>query len=171
MHRLKWVDRKFNFDVPPGWLPNICARLNGTGPRLKDLVRSLSDRQCSEKPNGKWSIKEHIGHLSDLEKLHEGRLQDFINRKEVLRAADMQNVATEQAQHNQKSVETLIEDFVRNRNGFIKALRELDDETHSFVSQHPRLRIPMKPVDMATFTAEHDDHHLASIAEIILLQQ
>jgi hypothetical protein len=83
----------------------------------------------------------------------------------------MQNVATEQAQHNQKPVATLIEDFMKKRHGFIKALRELDDETHSFVSQHPRLRIPMKPVDMATFTAEHDDHHLASIAEIILLQQ
>jgi hypothetical protein len=98
-------------------------------------------------------------------------LLDFISRKEVLRAADMQNVATEQAQHNQKPVATLIEDFMKKRHGFIKALRKLDDEAHSFVSQHPRLHIPMKPVDMATFTAEHDDHHLASIAEILLSQK
>ena len=40
-----------------------------------------------------------------------------------------------------------------------------DDETHMFQSLNRRLKIPMKPVDMATFIAEHDDHHIASMME------
>jgi hypothetical protein len=148
-------------------MSNICARLSGAEPRLRHLVDGLSDAQCGVKPAGKWSIKEHIGHLSDLEDLHEGRIQDFRERETMLRAADMQNVATEKAQHNLKSIQELITRFSEKRNAFVDELKGLDDETQGFISRHPRLNIPMKPVDMATFTAEHDDHHIASIAEIV----
>lgn len=167
MQRMRWVDRKFQFDVPPGWLHNVIARLSGTEVRLRQLTASLSEAQLTQKPEGKWSIKEHVGHLSDLETLHEGRIQDFRDRKEVLRAADMQNIATKQANHNEKSLEELISGFARRRAAFIDELKNLDDATQTFVSLHPRLQIPMKPVDMATFTAEHDDHHLATIVELI----
>jgi hypothetical protein len=61
----------------------------------------------------------------------------------------------------------LITRFSEKRNAFVDELKGLDDETQGFISRHPRLNIPMKPVDMATFTAEHDDHHIASIAEIV----
>jgi hypothetical protein len=36
-------------------------------------------------------------------------------------------------------------------------------------SIHPRLKVPMTPVDLAMFDAEHDDHHLLRISEIISL--
>ncbi|MBC8367786.1 hypothetical protein H8E52_10280 [bacterium] len=32
---------------------------------------------------------------------------------------------------------------------------------------HPRLKTPMRACDMLYFMAEHDDHHLARISEII----
>ncbi len=91
MERTKWVDRKFSFDIPEGWLLNILTRLEGTIVRLKSLTTTLSDAQLSEKPNGEWSIKEHIGHLLDLEEIHLGRIYDFIDRKAILSAADMSN--------------------------------------------------------------------------------
>ena len=50
---------------------------------------------------------------------------------------------------------------------FISQLIKLDDETQNFQSMHPRLQVMMKPVDMAFFTAEHDDHHLATVREIL----
>ena len=167
MERLKWVDRKFHFDVPPGWMPNVIARLAGTQARIEEYTRHLTEQEAEFKPNDKWSVKEHIGHLSDLEDLHAGRLQDFRDRKPMLRAADMANVATEKANHNYSSIESLIKDFSRKRNMFITNLNTLDDSTQLFVSAHPRLKVQMKPVDMATFTAEHDDHHIASILEIV----
>jgi len=32
---------------------------------------------------------------------------------------------------------------------------------------HPRLKTPMRTMDLFLFVAEHDDHHLAKISEII----
>src|SRR5258706_10098434 len=147
MQRTRWTDRKFNFDIPGGWLPNILERLKGTEIRLFALTAHLSNDTISYKPNGKWSIKEHIGHLSDLEELHEGRIDDFIVWKEILRAADMSNTKTNQAEHNNKSIQQLIEEFAAKRNVFISRLEKLDDSTQQFQSLHPRLRAMMKPVD------------------------
>ena len=167
MQRTKWVDRKFNFDIPEGWLCNVLERLRGTEVRLRTITALLTDEQTSRKAGDDWSIKEHIGHLSDLEELHEGRIDDFIARKKVLRAADMSNVKTNHAGHNSKSISELIDGFAFKRIIFISRLENLDDDTQRFQSLHPRLQSVMKPVDMAFFTAEHDDHHLASIRTII----
>jgi hypothetical protein len=167
MQRTKWTDRKFNHDLPEGWLPNVLERLRGTEARIHALIDALSDSQLSFKPEGQWSIKEHIGHLIDLEELHEGRIDDFITGKETLRPADMTNKKTERADHNQKSIQQLIRDFRIKRSEFISRLEKLDDKTQRARAMHPRLQMIMKPVDMAFFTAEHDDHHLATIREIV----
>ncbi len=166
MKRMLWVERKFTFDLPPGWLPNVLERLRGTHARLIRLCAPLTEEEAEFKPDGKWSIKEHIGHLSDLEALHEGRIDDFIAGKVVLRAADMRNRKTEESNHNAYSRAELIANFAAIRAHFISRLEELDDETQAFESLHPRLNVRMKPVDMAYFTAEHDDHHLATMREI-----
>ncbi len=167
MERTKWVDRKFNLGLPPGWLSNVLIRLEGVAVRLRNLTKELSDTQSRAQLNGQWSIKEHIGHLIDLEALHSGRIQDFINRKSVLRAADMSNKKTYAASHNERSIDQLIDRFDHNRTQFITSLKSLDDETQEFLALHPRLKVPMRVVDMAFFTAEHDDHHIASIVQIL----
>jgi|SRR6185436_4876576 len=167
MQRAKWTERKFSFDFPAGWLPDILTRLRGTPARLREMTINLPDQDASLKPEGKWSIKENIGHLSDLEELHEGRIDDFLSKKETLRAADMSNAKTYAADHNKKSVEQLISEFSEKRKQFVRRLEKLDDETQNFQSVHPRLKVIMRPCDMAFFTAEHDDHHLADIHEIL----
>lgn len=167
MQRAKWTDRTFTFDFPEGWLADILERLRGTEIRIVYMINSIPEKDCEFKPEGKWSIKEHIGHLTDLEDLHEGRIDDFLERKEVLRAADMRNIKTKEAKHNSKSLEELLSDFFMKRKQFVERLELLDDATHSFRSMHPRLQTPMRPVDVAFFTAEHDDHHLADIREIV----
>lgn len=167
MQRSKWAERKFTFDFPEGWLGNVLERLRGTEIRIIYMINGLSEKDCEFKPEGKWSIKEQIGHLTDLEELHEGRIEDFLARKETLRAADMQNVKTNQAKHNSKTLEELFSDFFTKRKQFVDRLEALDDETQKFRSMHPRLEVMMRPVDVAFFTAEHDDHHLADIRAII----
>ncbi|MEO8151046.1 MAG: DinB family protein [Bacteroidia bacterium] len=168
MDRTKWTERKFNFDFPEGWIYNILERLRGTPARINDMTHSLVDAQTTFKPEGKWSIKEHIGHLADLEELHEGRIADFLLRKEILRAADMSNAKTNQANHNSKSIQQLLNNFSAKRKQFVTHLEKLDNETQYFKSMHPRLKVMMRPVDMAYFTAEHDDHHLATMREIAI---
>jgi len=167
MQRTKWVDRRFTFDLPEGWLPDVLERLRGTPARIAEMTSGLSDEKASQKQGDAWSIKEHIGHLADLEELHEGRIDDFIARKETLRAADMSNTKTNEAGHNRKSVQSLLASFSDKRHRFIKKLEQLDDETQKMRALHPRLQMPMRPIDAAFFAAEHDDHHLATMRQIL----
>ena len=167
MERTKWVDRVFNLDIPPGWLPNILSRLDGVTVRLKQITSKVGEPELSKCLDNSWSIKEHIGHLIDLEELHSGRIQDFKDREPILRAADMSNKKTYAADHNDQTMADLISRFEKARKHFITALRGVDDETQQFVATHPRLKVDMRIVDMAFFTAEHDDHHIASIYELV----
>jgi hypothetical protein len=167
MERTKWIERKFNFDFPGGIFPSILERLRGTPARIKEIALTITDEEAKQKPGNKWSIKEHIGHLYDLEHLHEGRIDDFLARKETLRPADMTNAVTNQANHNDEPMPHLLQLFTEARVNFVLRLEELDEDVLNFRSLHPRLQVMMRPVDLAYFTAEHDDHHLASIREII----
>jgi hypothetical protein len=168
MERTKWMERQFGLGNSPGLLPNILERLRGTPVRLRHICKALKDRDLEFKHAEAWSIKEHIGHLSDLEDLHEGRIDDFKAKKETLRAADMTNAATYKANHNSQDIEHLIKVFETKRQTFIDRLSQLDDATQNFASLHPRLKQMMRPVDLAFFTAEHDDQHLAIIREVLM---
>lgn len=170
MQRTKWIERKFTFDYPAGWLPNILERLRGTSVRIKEMITEFSESDMEFKPSGKWSIKENIGHLIDLEDLHEGRLDDFIDGKQDLRAADMSNAKTLAANHNFRNSKELLNEFTERRRQFIAKLQNLSDDIQNSSALHPRLQVMMRPIDVAFFTAEHDDHHLADIREIIKIQ-
>jgi hypothetical protein len=116
---------------------------------------------------GNWSIKENIGHLNDLEELHSGRIDDFIEGKEKLRSADMTNKRTYQASHNKKSIKTILSEFKNARKLFVNRMNGLDEFVVNRSSVHPRLNQPMRPIDMAKFVLEHDKHHLQTIKEMI----
>ena len=46
-------------------------------------------------------------------------------------------------------------------------LANLEPDAFCLVSRHPRLDQEMRFVDSLYFVAEHDDHHLARISEIL----
>jgi len=104
-----------------------------------------------------------VGHLYDLDELHEGRLEDYKAGAEVLRAADLTNKKTHEADHNSNSLAELFADFREGRMRFVRRLEEMDEEGASASAMHPRLGKPMRVIDLAYFVAEHDDHHLAEI--------
>jgi len=163
-----WIERSFNFDFSAGLYPCLLERLRGTPARIEEMVHGVDDRLLSKKPNAGWSVKEQIGHLMALEALHEGRLDDFIAGKQILREADMTNKDTETSNHNEKSAETLLKNFRRARSNFVLRLENADDSLIQSSSLHPCLKILMRMVDMVYFTCEHDDHHLAKIRSLIL---
>jgi uncharacterized damage-inducible protein DinB len=162
-----WTERTFNFVYPITQFPFYLERLRGTIPHLEDMIKEIDEEQLEEKQDNKWSIKEHIGHLADLEELHEKRLQELLSGKEKLSAADMSNRKTEEAQHNAKPIGNLLNELRAVRIAFIRKLEALDDTQPGNSSIHPRLQKPMRVVDMVYFVAEHDDHHLAAIRELL----
>jgi len=166
MPKTKWVEKKFEFDLAQDEFASILNRLRETPEKIEQLLYSISPEILKRKIDDKWSIQDHIGHIIDLEELHEGRLDDFIKGAEDLRAADMTNKKTHEANHNQKEILDLLQELRITRQKFINRLEVLDDSVLSHVSIHPRLNKPMRPIDMAQFVAEHDDHHIYSIIEI-----
>ena len=164
--RTKWTGRKFKFDIPEGNFPAIIERLKGTPARMEELIRSFPPEILKTRVDESWSIQENATHLSDLETLHEKRLDEFIEGAEVLSPADMENRKTHEANHNERDAEDVLKEFRRLRMNFVKRLEGLDDQLISQVALHPRLKEPMRVVDMAIFVAEHDDHHLSRMTKI-----
>ncbi len=163
---MRWADRHFTFELPAELFPVVVERLRGTPARIEDKVRGLSPAVLTRRDGDAWSIQEHIGHLLDLDELHAGRLDDFLAGASILRPADMANRKTWEANHNQWPVEDLLRDFRRERERFVARLDAWDESLLSLTALHSRLNQPMRVVDMAFFTAEHDDHHLTRMTEL-----
>lgn len=166
---LKWTDRKFDFTFPGEVYPEMIERLRGTPARLEDRVKSTKSEYLTRQDGGRWSIQENAGHLLDLESLVAGRLDEYLAGATALHAADMTNRKTYDADHNKASIESILAEFRRQRMALTDRLDNLSPETFGVVSQHPRLNVPMRLVDMIFFQAEHDDYHLARISELIRL--
>jgi uncharacterized damage-inducible protein DinB len=134
---------------------------------LEEKAKNFEKHNLSKKIANTWSIKENIGHLIDLEPLWQGRLQDIINGATELRPTDLQNTKTDLAKHNEKEIEQLLMQFRAIRELTLKQLSDIDEETVFKYALHPRLKTPMRTMDLFLFVAEHDDHHLARITEIM----
>src|SRR5215216_6124827 len=65
--RVRWTDRRFNFDFPAGIYPEMIERMRGTPARLEDLFAGLSSETLTAQVDGRWSMQENAGHLLDLE--------------------------------------------------------------------------------------------------------
>jgi hypothetical protein len=68
---------------------------------------------------------------------------------------------------NATAIKILLQQFREQRQLFVSKLLNLNDEQLLCSSLHPRLKTPMGIIDLAYFVAGHDDHHLASIREIL----
>ena len=162
-----WFERKFASIADNGLFPDILERLEGTTLRLSHKVKDLEEAILNFKPANKWSIKEEIGHLLDLEPLWYGRIHDIKMDMEELRHADLSNTKTHEAEHNKNSVGNLIGSFKQEREKLTQLLYAITDADLLKSALHPRLKTPMRVIDLCYFVAEHDDHHLARISNII----
>jgi len=169
MGQIKWFDRKFEFDEKQNIFPSILERLSGTPIRLEVKLKSIDPAFYDQRIIDAWTIKENAGHLGDLEPLWQGRLEDIINGALEMRPADLQNTRTTLANHNSKTIDELIHSFTQIRLKTIHLLRQIGEEAIFKSSLHPRLKTPMRTMDLFLFVAEHDDHHLARITELVKL--
>jgi uncharacterized damage-inducible protein DinB len=165
--RTRWFDRRFAFDLPDAMLANVIERLRGTPARLEERLAPLGGAALTAKPGGSWSIQENAGHLGDLEPLWIRRARQVIEGAAELEVADLSNGPTDRADHNARPLADILRGFRESRAQLVAMLNAADDDARSRSALHPRLRTPMRLVDIAFFTAEHDDHHLARITEIL----
>ncbi len=167
--RIKWTQRRFPFDFPVDVYPELMERLRGTPARAEDRLRSFPAAILTRRDGEAWSIQENAGHLVDSEALFMGRLDDFDAGIAMLRDADMTNRKTFDARHNDQPVESILQDLRRERGALVARLERLTSDQFARTAQHPRLKKPMRVVDMMFFHAEHDDYHLARMTELARL--
>jgi uncharacterized damage-inducible protein DinB len=162
-----WFERKFEFSFPAELHPNLLARLRGTPARVEETLRGRSRETLIEKPQEKWSAQEHAGHLLDLEPLWLARVDDYVAGSEQLTVTDLQNRKTDEANYNARPLEQILAEFRRARAELLTRVDQLDASLFTQAIPHPRLKTPMRLVDHLYFVAEHDDHHLARIWELV----
>ena len=164
--RIKWTDRRFNFDFPAGIYPEMIERVRGTPARLEELLAGLSTETLTTQADGRWSMQENAGHLLDLESLVLQRIDEYLAGNATLHAADMSNRKTFEAHHNEISVGSILKAFRTARQSIVDRLESFDPEVFERSALHPRLNVQMRLVDMIFFQAEHDDYHLVRISEL-----
>jgi uncharacterized damage-inducible protein DinB len=162
-----WFERKFEFSFPVELFPNLCTRLWGTPVRLEEALRGRSPEILTRKIQEKWSAQEHAGHLLDLEPLWLARVDDYMWGGDKLSPAELKNTRTNEASHNARRVEQILAKFRAAREKLLRRAEELDASLHARTMTHPRLKVPMRLVDHLYFVAEHDDHHLVRILELV----
>lgn len=163
MKQVKWFDRTFDFSFNETMFPTIIERLQQTPILVAAEIASFSEKQLNFKINNNWSVKENIGHLTDLEPIWQGRLEDILTNKAEFRVADLENKKTNLASHNKKDMNDLLKEFTTIRNLTIHKLNCLTEKEIYKYALHPRLKTPMRILDLFYFVAEHDDHHLTKI--------
>ena|SRR5579875_3718030 len=162
-----WFERKFDLSIPIELLPNLLARLRGSPARLEDLLRSQTPQVLTRQFGGKWSAQEEAGHLLDLEPLWLARVRDYLAECPELTAADLTNRKTHEANHNAHSMNEILAGFRVAREQLLNQVNGLDQAVFVRAIPHPRLKTPMRLADHLYFVAEHDDHHLARIWELV----
>lgn len=164
MKQVKWFDRDFTFKTHENLLPSILERLAGTPVRLEEKLTGMPAEVLTRRVDATWSIKESAGHLTDCEPLWQGRFDDILTGKTELRPTDLQNSKTFLANHNATPTDELLASFRYARAQTVQLLATLDEEDVFKSALHPRLKSPMRLLDLALFIAEHDDHHLARMS-------
>ncbi len=163
MEKLPWFERQFRFGLSPGMLPFLVERLEGTIVRLRSKVNDVSEELLSNMLDGKWSVKQNVGHLAEVEEISGKRISEMINGVSILSPA----VFEPRGDYNKQPIRKVIDTFEKHRRENTKRVLSLTSDELSRSSMHPRLKVSMTPVDLAWFDAEHDDHHLVRINEIL----
>jgi uncharacterized damage-inducible protein DinB len=163
----QWFERNFDFSFPVELHPNICARLRGTPARLEEILAGPSHEALTWRAEEKWSAQEQAGHLVDLEPLWLARVEDYVVGSDQLTPTDLDNRKTHEAHYNAHHRQKILGDFRAAREWLLERVDELDVSLFARAIPHPRLKTPMRLVDHLYFVAEHDDHHLARIWELL----
>ena len=144
-------------------LPYFLERLEGTFIRMESKVKGVSNEVLSTQLKGKWSVKQNIGHLAEVDEISTKRIGEIISGVAQLSPA----VFEPRGDYNNQDVRDVLNFFRTNRLNNLKRYAELAERDLIKSSLHPRLKVQMTPVDLAWFDAEHDDHHLVTINTIL----
>jgi uncharacterized damage-inducible protein DinB len=167
IERPRWAQRTFRFGHPLWMLTDFIERLRGTRDRLAALLHDVPDDQLHAPIPGSWSVAQHAGHLADVEELWLQRIDDLQQGRTVFTPARGDHFTALANRHIGRSASDILAEFARRCGTYVAALATADPALQQRSAFHERLQCDMRLVDGAQFVAEHDDHHLLRIRQLL----
>lgn len=147
--------------IPEG---NIIERLEQQANIVQTLLSSLTEEQANYRyAEGKWSVKEVIGHLLDNERIMSGRLLRIARGDKANHPGYDQDVLMQSQPFNAYTAADLNEEYAVTRRSTILMLRRLTPEAwlcRGIVSDNPA-----SARSIAYILAGHELHHLSVLRD------
>jgi len=147
--------------VPDGDLVEILERqMEETAAFLRGIPARLHDHRYAE---GKWSIKEVIGHLGDTERIFAYRALRIGRGDTTPLPGFDENAYVADARFAEQEYAHLVEDFIAVRRATVSLLRSFDAEEAARVGEASGW--PVSARALAAIMAGHVIHHTAILRE------
>ncbi|MFY8137269.1 MAG: DinB family protein [Flavobacteriales bacterium] len=138
--------------------------LRETPVALANMVKELDKSLLVAKPDSKWSIQEHVGHLLTIESLWIAHFDDFVLEKPFLRPWNGTNADTDAGQFNLQGISQILDDFASIRNAHMNLIDKYLPKQDEMTCHHQSKGIDLTLRAHLEMMLKHDQDHL----EIIL---
>ncbi|WP_433746433.1 DinB family protein [Falsibacillus pallidus] len=129
-----------------------------------ELLKNLSEEQGAFRyGEGKWSIKEVIGHMADTERVMNFRLMSFARGESSELPGFDENEYVERAGFDRQTIPALLENLVAVRTSTISLLESLDEE--AWERRGTANGAPVTVRALAWIIAGHELHHCMILKE------
>jgi uncharacterized damage-inducible protein DinB len=131
---------------------------------LENLVAILDDSMLNKtRKNGKWTVKQIIGHLYDTEEVWGKRIElCYLKNKPVLESYDPE-LYVEKRNYKEQDIKNIILKYRHSRNKTLSLLNKDIWDREGIHQEEGLMNVQM----LAETIALHEIHHLSQIKEII----
>lgn len=155
-HFAKYIDK-----VPEG---DLIEQLKAQPALAIEEWDSLTQEQGNYRyAEGKWSLKEVLGHISDTERVMSYRLLRVSRGDTTPLPGFNEELFVSRSTFGQQTVSALLHDFFVVRESTLSLIRQLDDE--AWLRQGTASGITISARALAYVIAGHAHHHLSMIRE------
>ena len=129
-----------------------------------ESLRGMSEDQGNYRyAEGKWSVKEVIGHLSDAERVFGYRLIRIVRADTTPLAGFDENAWAEAAPHSRRTMRAVVDELIAVRRATLALLDSIEENTLSNTSLANNNPVSARAI--CWILAGHSRHHLNVLAE------
>lgn len=132
----------------------------GAFEKLRGLAEAKGDHRYAE---GKWTVKELLGHMADAERVFAYRLLRIARADQTPLAGFDENAWAEVAPHGKRTVAQVVDDLLAVRRATISLVESLDETAIANIGVANNT--PVSGRAICWIVAGHAQHHLGILAE------
>jgi hypothetical protein len=143
---------------------DVLPVLEGQIAVLRRLAETLpADRSGHRYASGKWSVREVIGHMTDVERIFAYRALRIGRGDQTPLPGFDENAYMEKSGFDRRTLEDLVEELIHVRQATLALLRHLDNDAWARVGSANNAPVSVR--GLAYVTAGHFRHHLTVLRD------